>query len=458
MAYNKTNWKDTIKDASGNIIEKGTPLAAQHLNKMEDGIANATEKAEKAEGDLVKVSQQLADIDDRTKIRSPKGKVVLNGGVFENWRVFYGNAIEEDLENTLYSPQGVKFHIKEWDEMSVRNSVLRPFSLKYGKSVSVFLYIENARNLFQMELYFTPNLEYTQYVSRIINANELTDGWNEIILDYELFNVEGGYDFQDPIVGFQIRAMAGDSSEGVTITFDSVKTEREGKAKLIFTFDDGWLSQYTQAFPIMHSRGLVGNIGVVPEWVGRKVEANYEEIMSLGQLYEMHSYGWNLFNHTYSHPNLNNISTEEAIGQIVDCKNWLNDRGFTEASDMLAYPYGGHANIAGSQEFSAELTYARTLVEGLDNNLPNNPMRGKTRNMIKGVSPDVFKGYIDEAIRTGSVLVFCNHVIDNLEDDEYDMAYPIEHFTEIVDYVAEKKAEIDVITLSQWREYMRSHI
>lgn len=41
MAYEKTFWKDRIRDSQGNIIQEGTPVSAGHLNNMENGIAAA---------------------------------------------------------------------------------------------------------------------------------------------------------------------------------------------------------------------------------------------------------------------------------------------------------------------------------------------------------------------------------------------------------------------------------
>ncbi|RYI25210.1 signal transduction protein, partial [Bacillus infantis] len=44
MAYKKTEWKDTIKDQQGNILEKGTPLNAANLNNIEDGVNEISDK------------------------------------------------------------------------------------------------------------------------------------------------------------------------------------------------------------------------------------------------------------------------------------------------------------------------------------------------------------------------------------------------------------------------------
>ncbi|AZV57913.1 hypothetical protein [Clostridium sp. AWRP] len=44
MDYSKTLWKDHIKDQNGNVIQQGTPVSAQHLNNIENGLATAVEE------------------------------------------------------------------------------------------------------------------------------------------------------------------------------------------------------------------------------------------------------------------------------------------------------------------------------------------------------------------------------------------------------------------------------
>lgn len=57
MAYKKTNWQDTLRDAQGNVIQKGTPLNAQALGKIEDGIVQAEQKIDT---EIQQVTTQLA--------------------------------------------------------------------------------------------------------------------------------------------------------------------------------------------------------------------------------------------------------------------------------------------------------------------------------------------------------------------------------------------------------------
>lgn len=42
--YTPTEWVDTLKDAQGNIVQKGTPITAGKLNKLEAALAAAPTK------------------------------------------------------------------------------------------------------------------------------------------------------------------------------------------------------------------------------------------------------------------------------------------------------------------------------------------------------------------------------------------------------------------------------
>lgn len=57
MGYKKTDFKDTLRDNSGNIIQRGTPLNAHVMGKIEDGII---EVEQKIDGEIGKVTTHLA--------------------------------------------------------------------------------------------------------------------------------------------------------------------------------------------------------------------------------------------------------------------------------------------------------------------------------------------------------------------------------------------------------------
>lgn len=78
MAYQKSNFKDTIKDAEGNIIQKGTPVNAATLGKIEDGIVQAEQKIDVEIG---KVATQLAQKAKKQEVLKSHKRVTKSNSI-----------------------------------------------------------------------------------------------------------------------------------------------------------------------------------------------------------------------------------------------------------------------------------------------------------------------------------------------------------------------------------------
>lgn len=52
MAYSKQGFKDRVRDADGNLLEPGTLLRAEHLEKMEDELIELSGKTIKTDKTL----------------------------------------------------------------------------------------------------------------------------------------------------------------------------------------------------------------------------------------------------------------------------------------------------------------------------------------------------------------------------------------------------------------------
>ena len=83
-----------------------------------------------------------------------------------------------------------------------------------------------------------------------------------------------------------------------------------------FTYDDGFSSWYDIGFPIFQEYGFpaVVNINATNSWASTNVD----------KLLEMQAAGWEISNHTYSHP-CDNLFNESSVSNM---KNWLDANGF----------------------------------------------------------------------------------------------------------------------------------
>jgi peptidoglycan/xylan/chitin deacetylase (PgdA/CDA1 family) len=99
------------------------------------------------------------------------------------------------------------------------------------------------------------------------------------------------------------------------------------------TFDDGYLSTYTDVYPYMKSKGIPGTIYFICSW------ANHTWSLTTAQLEELDLNGWSIGNHTYSHAYLDALTEAQQETELLGCKNFLDGIGLTKASSHVDYPF-----------------------------------------------------------------------------------------------------------------------
>lgn len=72
--------------------------------------------------------------------------------------------------------------------------------------------------------------------------------------------------------------------------------ETKARATAIFTFDDGAVSHYTRAFPLLSEYGWKGTCYVVPQAQGQ-VHSKYGRLMTFAEMDAMYNAGWDISNH-----------------------------------------------------------------------------------------------------------------------------------------------------------------
>lgn len=132
-----------------------------------------------------------------------------------------------------------------------------------------------------------------------------------------------------------IRLEALSSVNTATLNFDNVKgcPNLLNKGAIIITFDDGNDSDFIHAKKKMDEYGFKGVSFINPPLIGGSGK------LTLDQLTKMHSTGWDISAHTWTHPSLTSLTSEQVQEEIIKTKRYLIDNGFASGARFFAYPY-----------------------------------------------------------------------------------------------------------------------
>lgn len=114
---------------------------------------------------------------------------------------------------------------------------------------------------------------------------------------------------------------------------ESMETGKVPKRPVVITFDDGYLDNYTSAFPSLKNHGLKATFFVITDGV----DNGY--YMSSDMLKEMQAAGMSIENHTANHLELDKLSREDAYDSIKRGQDFLRNNIGSDGN-YLCYPVG----------------------------------------------------------------------------------------------------------------------
>jgi peptidoglycan/xylan/chitin deacetylase (PgdA/CDA1 family) len=122
---------------------------------------------------------------------------------------------------------------------------------------------------------------------------------------------------------------------------------------ITITFDDGFATTYTNAYPVLKGLGLVADAAVNPT----PIDEGWGDYMTPPQVRELSANGWAIVSHTMDHADLTTLSAGAMEAEIRDSKAWIVKNNYGPAS-MFVVPF--HAWGARERAMVAKYhTYAR---------------------------------------------------------------------------------------------------
>jgi peptidoglycan/xylan/chitin deacetylase (PgdA/CDA1 family) len=210
----------------------------------------------------------------------------------------------------------------------------------------------------------------------------------------------------------------------------------QSRGRISICLDDGYVSQYMHALPILERAGFHGTFYIVTRYIG------FPAYMDQGQLKNLYGRGHEIGGHTYSHTSLLSLTDAQVREEVTSSKQQLISFGLPPV-DTFAYPFGDYDPRIEGMVRSAAYVAART-VDGGTNMLGVDRYALRGNPVSAGTSLATVQRWIDDADRSGAWLILVFHRFD---EDGNSISIRHELFQNITDYLLQKR--LPVITVRE---------
>ncbi len=327
-------------------------------------------------------------------------------------------------------------------------TINQSFSLQ-NLRIQVYVPTANDRDSSQyLYLFFATTSGFSKYMQMAWAVGKnLVVGWNTLVCHRSQFSATGGATWNDTYTVMRI-SVAPDETNGsvpFTLGFDDLRMNFEGMSRLALTFDDGFISQYTEAFSYMDSKGIPGTLYAAKNYITAGT-VGAETYLTTENMAEMEEAGWTMANHTASHLDLTALSASQMESELIDCANWLKSIGFIRGWRHVAYPYGTWNDVLlGVMQDGGFVTGRTLLYNELFPPLAHY-RQAATRLIMYNVTLATAKGWVDYIIKTGTSVIVTFHKL--VESDPTQSAWTIANFQALIDYIVERK--VACVTIDEW--------
>lgn len=199
-----------------------------------------------------------------------------------------------------------------------RGLLIAAFLLAIGAAAVLFFLCFGARNNYS----YTPDTKILVY--HLINDE--TYGPNEYLFVREA-------DFEAQLLELQ--------AQGYESFFaDELYEIKKGQKAVVITFDDGYLDNYTKAFPLLQKYGMKATVFLPTDMIGTEGHLNEAQIQ------EMYESGvFHFGSHTAGHTNLDGALAPVLDDELSRSKDAIKAITGVPAT-ALAYPNGAYSDMA----------------------------------------------------------------------------------------------------------------
>ena len=180
------------------------------------------------------------------------------------------------------------------------------------------------------------------------------------------------------------------------------------EAIVSITFDDGWLSAYSNALPLLEEYGFEATYFVTRDFIDT---AGYKSTPQLNHLLRE---GHDISAHSVTHPDLTKVDADELVVELLGAKQWLESNSY-QAADF-ATPFSSY-NDAVLDQVRRFYRSHRTTNPGVNTKSNIDRYQILSPSVRNNTSLREVEEWIDEAIASRGWLVLNFHQIDDTEGE-----------------------------------------
>ena len=214
------------------------------------------------------------------------------------------------------------------------------FSLVGVDSISFYVWVDSVNNYsnINLELYNVAGSNNYFYMALRTKVSVLPNQWNNVILKISDFTKTGTISTTSVINSIKITGL-GKSGTYNNMKFGGFVLNQKSRTAITFSFDDGYYSDYTVAYPTLKKYGFSGISYIISSNVGGVYDAPR---VTLEQLLEMKDNGWQIGLHGSDSLNwVSDVTITQAEASIKACKEYIYANNLvTDGAESCAYPHG----------------------------------------------------------------------------------------------------------------------
>jgi len=210
---------------------------------------------------------------------------------------------------------------------------------------------------------------------------------------------------------------------------------QEDQRTICIVFDDGWLTQYTEALPILDEYGFKASFAIITDNPNKR-----PTYMNWNQIITLYNQGHDIGSHTVNHLNLTQLDPTDIKYQLSQSKQDLLNHGIN--AHLFVYPFGE----------GAENPDIKTLVQqhyniacstnpgNFDMNQPFNQYA--IPRYTAGNSLEQFKSYVDQANNSTIVIIY----YPQIGNDSIPTSVTSENFAAQMQYLYDNNFTVQPLT------------